>query len=308
MEKSLGGGGRVAPPHGSSSNGSQRFPHLYIAEVRGHGTHGFTSILSISSFFESRALSAVSVVRGAVRLRLNIARALQISKLQYAAMTSAEPLRTSSYSPDIGWRVVWQRLSQEHSYKDIARRLQIGVGTAHRIFKRFETTGDVAPLRRCGTPSKRKLDDHHELYIIGLVTENPGITLREICSKIEEATYVQVSGATVCRVLRRNGFTRKKIMQVAKQRTMEFRASFIAHALQFPHNFFVWVDETGSDRRDQVRKFGYALKGLTPVYHRLLARGTRVSSIAVMSSEGVLDFELSAGTTNGDKFFDFIRG
>ena len=74
----------------------------------------------------------------------------------------------------------------------------------------------------------------------------------------------------------RNGFTRKKIMQVAKQRLVELRAKFMAHALQFPSSFFVWVDETGCDCSDQIHKFGYALKGLTPVYHRLLVRGTSV--------------------------------
>ena len=99
-------------------------------------------------------------------------------------MTSVEPLRTTSYSPDIGWRVIWQRLGQECSYKDIAKRLQIGVGTAHRIFKRFESTGDVAPLARGRRPDKRKLDDYHELYIIGLVTENPAINLQETVQKL----------------------------------------------------------------------------------------------------------------------------
>ena len=81
-------------------------------------------------------------------------------------MTSIEPLRTTGYSPDIGWRVAWQRLSQESHYKDIPKRLQIAVGTAHRIFKRFERSGDVAPLKRSLRPDKRKPNDHHELYII----------------------------------------------------------------------------------------------------------------------------------------------
>ena len=36
---------------------------------------------------------------------------------------------------------------------------------------------------------------------------------------------------------------------------------------------FVWLDETGTDRRDQLRKYGYALRGVTPVYHRILVRG-----------------------------------
>ena len=119
-------------------------------------------------------------------------------------MTSVEPLRTNEYSPDIGWRVVWQRIGQESHYKDIAKRLRIAVGTANKIFKKFESTGDVRPLIRHLRPDKRKLDGHHELYIISLVVESPVISLQEMCLKIEELPW----GPTVCRILHRNGFTR----------------------------------------------------------------------------------------------------
>ena len=37
---------------------------------------------------------------------------------------------------------------------------------------------------------------------------------------------------------------------------------------------------TGSDRRNCMRKYGYALRGMTPTTHRLLYRGTRVNAIA----------------------------
>ena len=36
----------------------------------------------------------------------------------------------------------------------------------------------------------------------------------------------------------------------------------MAEVLQYPREFFVWIDETGSDNCDQIRKFGYALRGL----------------------------------------------
>ena len=155
---------------------------------------------------------------------------------------SAEPLWTAAYSSDIGWRVVWLRISQECCFREISKRLQIGVGTAHRLFKRFELTGDVRPMGQSLRLDTRKLDGHHELYILGLIAENPGVNLQEICAKVEEATHVSVSGSTICRVLARNGFTRKKIMQVAKQRSIEFRGSFMANVIQYPHSFFVWVD------------------------------------------------------------------
>ena len=76
-------------------------------------------------------------------------------------------------------------------------------------------------------------------------------------------------------------------------------------ALHYPRRFFVWVDETGSDRRDQMRKFGYALRGEPPVYHRFLLRGTRISAITAMCTEGVVDYSLTDGTVNAENFFDF---
>ena len=114
--------------------------------------------------------------------------------------TSAEPARTTAYSPDIGWRVVWQRLGMDLTFKQIAERLQIAVGTAHRIFKRFKDTGDVSATVRKGVPrhSLRKLDQYHELYILCLISENPGLYLAEICQQIQNSTNVSVSGSTVC--------------------------------------------------------------------------------------------------------------
>ena len=59
--------------------------------------------------------------------------------------------------------------------------------------------------------------------------KNPGLYLDEIkLKKIKDATRASVSGSTICRVLQRNGYTRKKIVQVARQRCTEFRGLFMA--------------------------------------------------------------------------------
>ena len=50
----------------------------------------------------------------------------------------------------------------------------------------------------------------------------------------------------------------------------------------------MWVDETGSDAKESVRKFGYAIRGCTPVIHQLLVRGTRVNAIAALTSNGIV--------------------
>ncbi len=156
--------------------------------------------------------------------------------------------------------------------------------------------------------STRKLDDLHELLILGAVFSNPSLYLRELCHLVVEVTGVSVSGSTICRLLRRNGFSRKEIQQVAKQRCVEYRAAYMARILQFPRESLVFVDETGCDARHHIRKFGYSLKGEPPVYHRFLVRGKRVSAVAAISADGLLGVELSIGTNNADSFADFVRG
>ena len=91
--------------------------------------------------------------------------------------TSAEPARTVGYSSDIGWRVVWQRVEMGLSFRCIAMRLQIGLGTAHKIYARFVETGEVAPLKPGSRPDSRALDEFHEIYILHLLAENPSLYL-----------------------------------------------------------------------------------------------------------------------------------
>ena len=138
--------------------------------------------------------------------------------------------------------------------------------------------------------------------------DNPCLYLRELCKLILDANGVHVSGSTVCRALQRNEFTHKKVQQVAKQRCVEHQAMFMARALDFNSGMFVWVDETGSDARTNIHKFGYAVIGEAPVYHHFLARGKRISAIAAICTEGLIDVKLKTCSVNGDKFLDFVRG
>lgn len=57
-----------------------------------------------------------------------------------------------------------------------------------------------------------------------------------------------VDGSTVCRLLHRNGFTCKKIVQAAKQRCIVYRARFMADIFAYNKDMFVFINETGSDR------------------------------------------------------------
>ena len=60
-----------------------------------------------------------------------------------ATRSSCEPMRTSAYSEDIRWRMVWQREVQGLTLERVAWNLSVDVSTVHRIVKKFEETGSV---------------------------------------------------------------------------------------------------------------------------------------------------------------------
>ena len=82
----------------------------------------------------------------------------------------------------------------------------------------------------------------------------------------------------------------------------------MASVYMFSKDMCVWVHESGSDSKDQLRKYGYALRGERVVCRRLLVRGKRVSAIGAFSTEGLVALELRDGSVNGDTFFDFVIG
>ena len=94
----------------------------------------------------------------------------------------------------------------------------------------------------------------------------------------------------------------------ASQRCNESRGRFIAHAMMYKRDQFVWIDETGSDNRNFMRKYGYALCGQTPTSSRFLIRGDRISAVAAISCDCLTAVEFKTGTTNADFFYDFVRG
>ena len=56
----------------------------------------------------------------------------------------------------------------------------------------------------------------------------------------------------------------------------------------------MWINESGSDSKDQLRRYGYALRGERAVYRKLLVRGRRVSAVAAISSQGLIAWTVTS--------------
>ena len=94
---------------------------------------------------------------------------------------------------------------------------------------------------------------------------------------------------------------------IALQQSEVLRSKFMAEIFLYDPSMLIWIDESGCDRRNTIRKYGYSLKGHPLNDYRLLVRGIRYSVIPLISINGILDLYITSGTINGEKFIDFIQ-
>ena len=112
----------------------------------------------------------------------------------------------------------------ELSFRQVSSNLNISVGTAYNIFKLFENTGNVIPTKP-DSADTRVHSGYEEFLVVGLLLD---IYLSDVCQKMFDLTKIVVSAPTICRIIRRHGLTRKKIQQIALQRSFQYRGEFMA--------------------------------------------------------------------------------
>ena len=224
-----------------------------------------------------------------------------------ATKTSCESKRSSAYSEDLRWRMVYQSLGLRLPYSEIACNLCVDVSTVKRTVKLYNQTGSVSKkvYDKSGLP--RKLTETVKYYIIQLILQHPGIYLREIVAELREILAVELSESAICGFLCSHGFSRQKMQMIAQQRDEVERSRYVSELTVYNPEMFIFLDETGSDRRNVHRRYAYSWRGKPARSHKLLVRGQHMSAIAFMSVDGILDCHIEEGSVNGDVFFSTIQ-
>ena len=161
-------------------------------------------------------------------------------------------------STDLRWRIVWLHLYKDMNYKQVADLLYVHVSTVRRIINLYESTGSVAPAEQKRGP-QRMLSDIDQASLVETLLSRPESYLDELQQELFRNTGTWTSVSTLFRTIRRLGLTRKKLQRVALQRSDSERIQFMEEMSLLSADMIVWLDETGSDRRKETRKFGYHL-------------------------------------------------
>jgi transposase len=112
-----------------------------------------------------------------------------------------------AYSCDLRHRVL-AAIDGGLSARKAARRFDIGVASAVRWHRAWRDHGERA-ARKQGPKGGSKLDGH-ETFILGLVGEQPDITLVEIAERLAGERALSAAPSTIWLFFERRGITFKK--------------------------------------------------------------------------------------------------
>ena len=144
-------------------------------------------------------------------------------------------------------------------------------------------------------------------YLCFNLCDKPTMYLEELQSELRECTGTRVHVSTICCTVHYLGLTRKKVQKVALQCSEELQVQFMAEISMFNPEMIIWVDETGSARKDSVRSYSYSLKGMCAISHELRVSGQRNNAIVAMSTEVMEDVYIVEGNVTGEVFVKFVR-
>ena len=120
-------------------------------------------------------------------------------------------------SEDMRWLVVFKRVYQGLKYKQIVQHLsagpaQITVKQIRRVLCQYASSGEVMPPRRVANHADLAQIFTRERcrVLVGLLLDSPEDLLKEIRAKFTAATGTRPALCTLCKAIKRAGFTRKK--------------------------------------------------------------------------------------------------
>jgi transposase len=210
------------------------------------------------------------------------------------------------YSNDLRVRVI-QVVEGGATARAAARQFVIGDSTAIRWAKRWRETGSFEAKTNKGrsrSPLKR-----HEDWLLGLVRQEPDLTLEEIQRRLLAEHQHKAGIGSVWRFFDRHAISFKKSLRAAEQDRPDVAAARTAWAENQPKldpERLVFIDETGTST-NMVRLRGRAPRGerlVSKVPHGHWQTTTFVAGLRTnaLTAPCVID-----GPMNGDAFLAYVE-
>ena len=211
-------------------------------------------------------------------------------------------------SADLRWRVIWLTQLRNYSAKKIARVLSISRSTVCRIRSCFRRTGEVLEHGQVAR-RPRVMTPELDRALVDLVIDTPESTAKEHYESFCAAHNLDVHYSTICRALARLGYTCKTLRGYCRSRDEQAALAFKAHIVStFSPKQLFFLDETAKDPRALNRRFGWAMRGGTPIHScGMIGRGQRHSALCGFDVKGFVNWYITTGTFNKERFLDAFK-
>lgn len=211
-----------------------------------------------------------------------------------------------AYTTDLRQKIIETYENEPISQRQLAKRFRVAPSFIVKLLKQYRETGQIAPKSRPGRP--RLLDAEHLQIVQDLVDANNDITLEELGAELYQRFQVTVSTSTLCRVMQRLNFTRKKKAlhpsEKESERVQRLRKEYWDEVRDIRVADLVFIDESGINL-GLIRLFAWAIRGRR-AYGAQPKRGKNVSIVAGLSMAGVVASAVVLGAFDSLSFESFV--
>ncbi|KAK5805869.1 hypothetical protein VI817_000127 [Penicillium citrinum] len=148
--------------------------------------------------------------------------------------------------------------SQMAKAAECSKRSVINISNNLRRFGNVRAPPTQVGRRRSVTPPMlQALCDH--------LLEKPGLYVDEMTIFLWDEFRVQVTNSSIKRALASVGWSKKVARQRAKEQSPDLRDFYLHNLSDFQSYHFVYVDESGCDKRIGFRRTGWSPSGVAPL-------------------------------------------
>jgi transposase len=195
------------------------------------------------------------------------------------------------------------RSKQQFTAEEIANVACCSPRAIYRINKNLRST--KAPPSRVGRPRSITapiLDALCKHLIL-----KPGLYHDEMVKWVWNHFQVYITTSSLKRALASCGWTKKTIGCIARAQNADLRDLYLYNTSDFRSYHYVFVDESGCDKRVGYRRTGWSLHGVTPVQISQFQREKRYQILPAYTQDGIIFSRVFQGSTDSTVFEDFIE-
>ncbi|XP_037027831.1 uncharacterized protein LOC119068368 [Bradysia coprophila] len=190
------------------------------------------------------------------------------------------------------------------SKTQVARTYNKSISSVTNWINYYEANDTLVRPSRVRIPSK--FNEEKIQWLLDLYHENPILYLDEAKYEFHVRFNISISTSHICNILHANNMSWKTLERRAVQIRDTDIVKFMAelNCIDWDYSNLVFLDEISIDNQGLMRTKGYGIIGQKLLYRGKFNRKPRMSMLAFLGQNGILETYVTEGTFNRLKFFD----